>query len=202
LPRWRGASPVVRAILAGDGESGVTLMAMDEGLDTGPIAAARSISIRETDTAGTLTARLASLGAAMILDHVDDYASGRLVPTRQDESMATAAAKVTVEEAFIDPARHTVDAVERAVRAFNPRPGAWSMVDGKRIRVLSVARIDHGDSVPGSVVVEDGAVVLGAVGGRLRLLTVQPEGRPVVDATAWMHGRRGEPATFGRPTGD
>lgn len=199
LPRWRGASPVVRAILAGDDETGVTLITMDEGLDTGPIVASRAIGIRDGDTGGTLTARLAGVGAGLVVDHLDDYAAGRLSAMPQEDSLATAAGKVTVEEAFLDPERHSADAVTRAVRAFSPWPGSWGVVDGARIKVLAAAPADQGGVEAGTAVVEAGRVLLGAVGGSVELLEVQPEGRPAMSAAAWMNGRRGEPATFSRP---
>lgn len=199
LPRWRGASPVTRAILAGDATTGVTLMVMDEGLDTGPMLATSEVAIRSTDTSGTLTARLAGAGAALVVEHLPPFVAGDLTATPQDDSRATAAAKVSVEEAFIDPTRHGHIAVERAVRAFHPRPGAWGIVDGARMKVLAAAPSLAEPPAPGSVEVRDGEVVLGAVGGALRLVTVQPEGKAPMDALAWMNGRRGAAARFGRP---
>jgi methionyl-tRNA formyltransferase len=196
LPRWRGASPVVRAILAGDQRTGVTLMQMDAGLDTGPILAREEVRIRPWDTGGTLTARLAALGADMVARHLEAIVSGALTAVPQDDSAATAAGKVSVEEAFVDPRRHRVDAVERALRAFHPRPGAWSLIDGTRIKLLA-ALPDTAAVEPGTLRMVDDRVVLGAVGGSLRLLRLQPEGRPAMDAAAWMHGRRGRPAVLG-----
>jgi methionyl-tRNA formyltransferase len=199
LPRWRGASPVTRALLAGDTETGVTLMVMDEGLDTGPMLATSVIPIRPTDTTGTLTARLAGAGAALVSEHLAVFVGGELTATRQDDALATAAAKVSVEEAFLDPSRHSRIAIDRAIRAFHPRPGAWGMVDGVRLKVLGAVPIDADPPSPGTVELRDGDVVLGAVGGALGLVTVQPEGRAVMDAVAWMNGRRGVPARFERP---
>lgn len=199
LPRWRGASPVTRALLAGDAETGVTLMAIDEGLDTGPMLATSAVRIRSTDTTGTLTARLAGAGAALVADRLAAFVAGDLAAAPQDHALATAAAKVSVEEAFLDPARHSHIAIDRAIRAFHPRPGAWGMVDGTRIKVLGAAPMETEPPVPGTVELRDGAAVLGAVGGALRLITVQPEGKGPMDAVAWMNGRRGAPATFEQP---
>ena len=198
LPRWRGASPVTRSILAGDPETGVTLMKMDEGLDTGPMLTARTIPIRSTDTTGTLTARLAGVGAEMVSTFLDDYVAGRLHAIPQDGAAATAAGKVSVDEAFIDPVRHSATSVERAIRAFNPKPGAWGVVDGKRLKVLAAVGDDR-SVPPGTARLLDGDVVLGAQGGSLQLITVQPEGRPARDAASWMNGRRRADAAFERP---
>jgi methionyl-tRNA formyltransferase len=198
LPRWRGASPVVRALLAGDDSTGVSLMSMDAGLDTGPVFVQESIPVLAWDTGGSLTARLSGLAADMITRHIGAIADGSLEATPQDDERATAAAKVAVDEAFVDPARHRVEAVERAVRAFYPAPAAWSIVDGSRLKILEV-RFDDAPVEPGVAVPEGGRVVLGAVGGSVALVRVQPEGRRPMAATDWMNGRRGEPARFGRP---
>ncbi|HUG74806.1 MAG TPA: methionyl-tRNA formyltransferase [Acidimicrobiia bacterium] len=199
LPRWRGASPVTRALLAGDAETGVTLMVMDEGLDTGPMLATSVVRIRPTDTTGTLTARLAGAGAALVAEHLAAFVAGDLTAAPQDDALATAAAKVSVEEAFLDPARHSHVAIDRAIRAFHPRPGAGGMVDGTRLKVLGAVPLDTEPPVPGMVEMRDGDAVLGAVGGAVRLVTVQPEGKAPMDAAAWMHGRRGTPGRFERP---
>ena len=196
LPRWRGASPVVRAILAGDQETGVTLIKMDEGLDTGPVIATVAMPIAPTDNTGTLTERLASAGAVLLVAEIPRYMAGEVVPLAQTEELATAAAKVTTDEAHIDPARHSVEAVERAVRAFNPKPGAWCTVDEARLKIWKTAAIIDVTVDPGDVRVIDGRVILGTRTGPVELLRVQPSGKPEMDATAWMNGRRGEPASL------
>lgn len=198
LPRWRGASPVVRAILAGDEKTGVTLIQMDEGLDTGPIFATSETTIDLEETAGELTARLADLGGELVARTVPDVVSGELQAEPQDDGRATAAAKVEVEEAFLDPRRHTASAVHRAIRAFNPKPGAWGVVDGERIKVWRAVASDA-TGEPGVASAADGAVILGCSDGAVELVTVQPSGRAAMDATAWMNGRRGTPALFEPP---
>ncbi|HSM02656.1 MAG TPA: methionyl-tRNA formyltransferase [Acidimicrobiia bacterium] len=195
LPRWRGASPVVRAILAGDETTGVSLIQMDEGLDTGPIFATSATPIDPEETAGELTTRLAGLGGDLVATAVPRVVGGDLRAEPQDDALATAAAKVEVEEAFLDPRRHTATAVHRAIRAFNPKPGAWGVVDGGRIKIWrAVASEVSAES--GMAVVADGTVILGCTDGAVELKTVQPSGRAAMDATAWMNGRRGEPAVF------
>ena len=206
LPRWRGASPVVRAILAGDEQTGVTLIRMDEGLDTGPVLAASESPIDPEETAGELTARLASLGGDLVKDVLADVIAGRRVAEPQDVGGVTAAGKVEVDEAFLDPRRHTADAVHRAVRAFNPKPGAWGMVDGGRIKVWRARR--HGPDDPPAGLLEPGTaalarspdgpdrVLLACADGPVVLTRVQRQGRGAMDATAWLNGRQREPAVF------
>jgi methionyl-tRNA formyltransferase len=195
LPRWRGASPVVRAILAGDAVTGVTLMRLDAGLDTGPTLDRVTTAIGPGETAGELTMRLASLGAELLRSRLSAIVDGTLVAQPQPEAGATAAAKVTVEEAHLDPRRHRTDAVSRAVRAFNPKPGAWSRVGEERLKVWEVAPGTVA-ATPGIARVVGRAVVLGTADGSVELVTVQPPGRAAMPALAWMNGRRGEPAVF------
>lgn len=206
LPRWRGASPVVRAILAGDERTGVTLIRMDDGLDTGPILAVSDTPIDPEETAGELTGRLAALGGDLVKDVLADVAGGRLGAEPQDDDGATAAGKVEVEEAFLDPRRHTAEAVHRAVRAFNPKPGAWGMVDAERIKVWRARRHEPGDPPadglqPGTAALAhspDGPdrVLLACADGPVVLTKVQRQGRAAMDAGAWFNGRQGEPAVF------
>ncbi|MBI5158131.1 MAG: methionyl-tRNA formyltransferase [Acidimicrobiia bacterium] len=195
LPRWRGASPVVRAILAGDTETGVTLMRLDEGLDTGPTFDRVATPIGADETTGDLTSRLAVLGARLLASRLEAIVAGALPPVAQDPTRATAAGKVAVEEAHLDPRRHRVAALLRAVRAFNPKPGAWSVVEGERLKVWA-ARPAHGQVAAGTAERRDGAVLLGAADGVVELMTVQPAGKPSMSAAAWMNGRRGAPAVF------
>jgi methionyl-tRNA formyltransferase len=203
LPRWRGASPVVRTLLAGDETTGVTLMMLDAGMDTGPVLIAEATPVQPEETAGELTARLARLGAAMLAAHLPAYVAGELVPRPQPAAGATAAARVRVEEAFVDPSRHRAAAVLRAVRAFDPKPGAWSEFDGVRVKLWRARPAAGPDSGPGPGIVAAAGegVLLGAVDGPVELLEVQPAGRERMEAMAWMRGRRLRPAGFTRPTG-
>jgi methionyl-tRNA formyltransferase len=201
LPRWRGASPVVRTLLAGDAVTGVTLMALDEGLDTGPVVAVEPTSVQPGETAGELTARLAALGASMLTTHLRAYLAGQITPRPQPEAGATAAARVRVEEAFVDPARHRAEAILRAVRAFNPRPGAWTALDGVRVKLWRSRPATGPGPGPGVAAAVGEGVFLGAADGPVELLEVQPAGRGRMEAAAWMRGRRLEPARFTRPAG-
>jgi methionyl-tRNA formyltransferase len=193
LPRWRGASPVERAVLAGDPETGVSLMQLDEGLDTGPVWGTVVTDIGGDESSGRLTARLAHLGAELLAARFSAVVEGSEAPVDQGDAGATAAAKVRVEEAHVDPVRHGADAVLRAVRAFDPRPGAWSTLEGNRFKLWR-ARSFPGAVDPGVVRPEGERVVLGVRDGAVELLEVQPAGKPRMAAADWMRGRRGEPA--------
>jgi methionyl-tRNA formyltransferase len=182
LPRWRGAAPVERAILAGDTETGVCLMRLEEGLDTGGIYASVSTPIEPEETAGDLGARLTALGTRLLLEHLPLVPETEPVP---QEGEPTYAEKLTVDEFRIDPRRPAAE-LERLVRAGNPRPGAWMVVDGKRVKVWR-ARRESGEGEPG-VMRRPGELVTTA--GVLRLDEVQPEGKPRMAGQAWMAGLR------------
>lgn len=182
LPRWRGAAPVERAILAGDLETGVCLMRIDEGLDTGGIYASVSTAIGSKETAGELHARLTELGTGLLLEHLPRVLEVEPVPQHGEPTYAE---KLTVEEFRIDGSR-PAEALARVTRAGNPRPGAWMIVDGKRVKVLR-ARAEPGDGRPG-IVRSPGELVTAA--GVLRLDEVQPEGKPHMTGQAWMAGLR------------
>src|SRR4051812_33716065 len=136
LPRWRGAAPIQRAILACDAETGITIMQMDEGLDTGPMLLQRAIPIGAKETAGTLGEKLAALGVGLIVETLDGLARGMLQARPQPSQGATYAAKLRRDEARLDW-RHPAAGLERQVRAFDPWPGAWFDGRGERIRVLA-----------------------------------------------------------------
>ncbi|MDH3806456.1 MAG: methionyl-tRNA formyltransferase, partial [Gammaproteobacteria bacterium] len=129
LPRWRGAAPIQAAILAGDAETGVCLMSMVAGLDCGPVYASTAVSIGDNETAGELHERLASLGAGLLVRHLGAIVDGELSPKQQIEAQATYAPKIRTSDAAIDWQRRA-DELERLVRAYNPVPGAWFMLDG------------------------------------------------------------------------
>ncbi len=194
LPRWRGAAPVERAIAAGDEMTGVTLMRIDEGLDTGPVLGEVATPIGPTETGGTLTARLAYLGASLVDSTVPDYLTGRRRPVPQLTTGGSQAGKLTRRGALLTPAMRAVEA-ERAVRAFTPRPGAWLETPEGPLRVHR-ARLGVDTIEPGAIVWSGGTVLAGFADGTLELLTVQPPGKAAQDGTAWMNGRRREPTTF------
>jgi len=186
LPRWRGAAPVERAILAGDPETGVSIMRIDAGLDTGPVYRSVATPIGAEETAGELTDRLVALGTPVLLDVLADLPNLEPAPQRGEPTYAE---KLTVEEFHLDPSRPPAE-LARLVRAGNPRPGAWMVVDGKRVKVLA-AHPEAGGASPGPPfdVVWPGAA-LRTASGRLVLDQVQVEGRRPVSGDAWLAGYR------------
>jgi len=182
LPRWRGAAPVERAILAGDPETGACLMRIEEGLDTGGVYARLSTPIGADETAGELHARLVELGTDLMLEHLPRLPAMDPAPQQGEPTYAE---KLSVDEFRIDPTRSPVE-LARLVRAGNPRPGAWMVVRGRRVKVWR-ARPDVGAGTPGSIRPPDELVTADGV---LRLDEVQPEGRPRMPADAWLAGLR------------
>jgi methionyl-tRNA formyltransferase len=192
LPRWRGAAPVERSILEGDERTGVTLMVLDEGMDTGPLLGVYETEISPDETGGTLTARLAHAGARLLSDVLPEYARGRVTPAPQMESGATHAARLTTAEAQILPDTSLATA-KRMVRAFSPRPGAWALVDGSRIKIWQVSAAEA--IVPvGHIETIAGIPTLGLEGGAIRLDVLQPAGSRRLTGTEWSNGRHGAPA--------
>jgi methionyl-tRNA formyltransferase len=187
LPRWRGAAPIQRAILAGDTETGITIMQMEAGLDTGPMLLIRPTPIEADDTAGCLEARLAHLGANAILETLDRLSHGTIEPVIQPEAGVTYAAKLDKAEARIDWTARAID-IERKVRAFNPRPIAETLYEGEQLRILR-ARAETAESnrlggqPPGTILsVSERAVLVQCGLGRLAITEVQRAGKRPVSA--------------------
>lgn len=180
LPRWRGAAPIQRAILAGDEMSGVTIMKMDEGLDTGPMLLKRELSL-EQKNAGQVTEELAKLGANAVIA----WLSNPTAPVPQPETGATYANKVGKGETRIDWSQ-SAEIVERQVRAFAPFPGAWFEIAGERIKLLDAAAGGDADGKPGEVLDDCLSVACGT--GYVRALTVQRAGRGAMTAGELLRG--------------
>lgn len=182
LPRWRGAAPIQQAILAGDERTGVCLMKMEAGLDTGPVFAESETTIGPEETAGELHDRLAKLGGELLRQKIPDILAGRLAPVEQDEALATYAGKIRKEDAEIDW-RSTATEIHRKTRAYNPAPGAWFEFAGERIKCWRASVLPEVEGPPGVVVSADKAGVDVTCGrGALRLLQVQRPGRRRVTA--------------------
>ncbi len=186
LPRWRGAAPIERAILAGDATTGVTIMQMDEGLDTGPVLLAEEVAIGPRMTAAELTAALAACGARLIVAALDGLAGGRLAPQRQPDTGASYARKLRADEGRLDW-RLPAARLERAVRALNPAPGVWFEHEGARIKVLEAAVAPGAPgALPGTALDDRLRIACGA--DALRLVVLQRPGRGALEAAAFLRG--------------
>ncbi|MEC9066492.1 MAG: methionyl-tRNA formyltransferase [Pseudomonadota bacterium] len=182
LPKWRGAAPIQRAILAGDAVTGVTIMQMEAGLDTGPMLATARTPV-ERKTAGELTAELAEMGAQLMVGTLIDLPA--LQPVPQDDAMATHAPKIDKAEARIDWS-HDAEAIERQVRAFAPFPGAWFTLGGERIKLLA-ADVVAREGKPGVTLDDDLTIACGYAA--LRPTRIQRAGKPAMDVAAFLRGR-------------
>lgn len=189
LPRWRGASPVQHAILAGDPVTGVTVIRMDEGLDTGPVLARREQPIRSDDDAGSLGARLAAIGADVVADVLPGLAEGRVIPMPQTRP-ATFAPKLGPADRVVDWLQ-PADALVRRVRAFAPEPGASTSFRGSDLKLLRAEVAGPAEAAPGTVVdVDRESVVVATGSGAVRLLEVAAPGRRRMPAPDWARGVR------------
>jgi methionyl-tRNA formyltransferase len=183
LPRWRGAAPIQRAILAGDRHSGVTIMQMDAGLDTGPTLMSRRLVICHDETAGSLHDRLAELGADAIVAAIDDWTSGRIEPRPQPQEGASYAAKIRKSEALIDWAQ-PAEQIDRQIRAFNPWPVAETRWQGRQLRIWRAVPVELTRHLASGTVVEasGGRIVVAAGTGALELQRLQLPGGRVLSA--------------------
>jgi methionyl-tRNA formyltransferase len=184
LPRWRGAAPIQRAILAGDLETGVTIMQMDEGLDTGSILSVGKVPIAADTTAESLRDVLAEMGARLMVEALDGVVAGTLTARPQPETGATYARKLERDEGRLDWTR-PAEELERTVRALNPWPGVWFEYRGERIRVLAA---EVAEAVAESGTVVDGRLTIACSEGGLRPLRVQRAGKAPVDTDAFLRG--------------
>jgi methionyl-tRNA formyltransferase len=195
LPRWRGAAPIQRAIAAGDAETGVTIMQMDPGLDTGPVLLRRAMAIAPTDTAGSVHDRLAALGAELVVDALAGLEAGRLSATPQPSEGVTYAAKVAKAESWLDW-RKTARELERLIRALNPTPGATARIAGSDFKIWQATLIDDQTDLnhPGAVkAVSSAGLVVACGAGALRLEIMQRAGSKRLHVSELLRGLRIEP---------
>ena len=197
LPRWRGAAPVAAAILAGDDMTGITIMKMDAGLDTGPIIRQRSLRIASEDTRESLTDRLAQLGAELLRDTLPDWFAGNIQPQPQNEEEVAYAPKIEKEQGRIDW-HEPAQVIERQVRAFYPWPGAFTYWQDEPLKILAATAGGQGQyeketaqRLPGTVIETPGGPAVVAGSGVLQLREVQPAGKRPMPAHAFMRGARG-----------
>ena len=184
LPRWRGAAPIHRAIMAGDAETGVCIMQMEAGLDTGPVLLREVTPIRAEDTTGSLHDRLSAMGAALIVKALAGL--GELVPEPQPEEGVTYADKIDKAEAKVDWAAPAVE-VDGKIRGLSPFPGAWFEYDGQRIKLLA-SRLAEGAGAPGEVL--DDALTVACGEGAVQVLRLQRAGRGPQDAAEFLRGTK------------
>lgn len=188
LPRWRGAAPINAAILAGDEETGVTLMQMDLGLDTGPMLAKRSIRLTRDDTAGSVFEALSTLGANLLIETLPNYLSGKLTPQPQPKEGATYAPMMKKEGGKLD-FNSDVNELERRVRAMNPWPGAFMDFDGVTLKIHR-AHVEAGIASVGKRLIVQNQPAVGARGGLLILDEVQPAGKKSMSGKSFLAGAR------------
>ncbi len=182
LPRWRGAAPIQRAILAGDEHTGVTIMQMEAGLDTGPMLAIARTPINDKTT-GELTEELAELGAGLMVEALSQL--GTLQPAPQDDALACYAPKIDKAETRIDWSRPAIE-IERQVRAFAPSPGAWFELDGERVKLLS-AKLADGSGAPGEALDDEFTIACGS--GAIRPVRLLRAGKPAMDRADFLRGK-------------
>jgi methionyl-tRNA formyltransferase len=186
LPRWRGASPIQTAIRAGDDETGVTLMQMDAGLDTGPMLAKRALSIAPDDTGASLHDKLAVVGADLLAEALPGILNGDIQPQPQDDALATLAPQITKQEGAIDWSQ-SADSIERLVRAFTPWPGTYTTWNGKRLKILS-GSVVSGSATPGTVTDRGGVVAIGTGAALYAPTQVQLAGSKAVPIEDFVNG--------------
>jgi methionyl-tRNA formyltransferase len=187
LPRWRGAAPIERAILAGDERTGVTIMRVDAGLDSGPIALAEAVEVGDDDY-GRLAARLEPLGSRLLAEALDRRARGELELTPQDDALATYAEKLEPADRRLDFTRPAIE-LERRVRALTPHVGAYLELEGGDRLGVTAARAEPGDLAPGTLDAA-GGLRLGCGEGVLALLEVRPPGKKPMDAGSYLRGNQ------------
>ncbi len=191
LPRYRGAAPIQRAILAGEGLTGISIMLLDAGMDTGPVLSQKEVPISPEDTFGTVYKTLAEHGAELLADTLRDWTAGRLAPRVQDEGLATCAPAIQKEELRIDWNSAAKDIINK-VRAFDPAPGAWFSLGGKRVKCFRAASFPWAATgAPGEVVgmAECGLIVAGGRGQSLCIGELQMEGQRRMRACEFTCGR-------------
>jgi len=188
LPRWRGAAPIQACLLAGDEETGISIMKLDAGVDTGPILSQRIITIDPDDTGGSLFEKLATMGGELLMDTLPDYLSGKIKPQPQDAERSTYAPMLKKEDGLLDFSQHA-DGLARRVRAFNPWPGTYFLMNESIIKV-NAAHSQAGESLPGKRIIINGKPAISTSDGMLVLDEVQPSGKRSMPGKAYLSGSR------------
>lgn len=194
LPRWRGAAPIHAAIRYGDKETGVTIMKMDAGLDTGPMLSQATVEITPDETGQSLHDKLSVVGAELLINTLPGYLSGAIEPHPQPEDGVTYAPQIKKEEGEINWT-HDADSIELLVRAFTPWPGTFTFWNGKQLKIIS-GQAGHGSAEPGKVVESNGRVVIGTVDGVYFPSQVQLEGKKAVSIDDFVRGHQDFVGTY------
>lgn len=190
LPRWRGAAPIQRSLWAGDSETGVTIMQMDVGLDTGDMLHKLSCPITPEDTSASLYDKLAELGPQGMLDTLDLLASGKAQPEVQDEALVSYAEKLSKEEARLDWSLSAAQ-LERCIRAFNPWPVSFFLIEDQPVKVWQASVLPHQNKQPGEIIHADkNGIQIATADGVLNLLSLQPAGKKAMSAQDLLNSRR------------
>lgn len=188
LPRWRGAAPIQRAIWAGDAETGVTIMQMDEGLDTGDMISIATCPIEAADTSASLYSKLAELGPTALIDTLATIADGTATPEKQNDELANYAKKLSKDEANIDwhmPAQQ----IERNIRAFNPWPICFTQMQGNTVKIYAAELVENTGN-PGEILAADKTgITVATTEGALKITQLQPQGKKPMSAQDFLNGR-------------
>lgn len=193
LPRWRGPTPVAGAILAGDAETGVTVMQLDAKMDSGPILAQHREPLAADARADTLTDTLFHIGARLLREALAEYAAGTLIPTPQDDNEVTYTRLLTRADGQIDWAQSAIQ-IERMTRAYDPWPGAFTTWRGQPVRILSARPLAdwRGDELPGTLLRGRDTIAVATGAGALELVHIQPSGKRPMSALDWARGVKGD----------
>lgn len=186
LPKYRGASPIQTALLNGESKTGVTIMKMDEGMDTGPILLQKTIEIAATDTYNNLSKKLAELGSSALLDAIPKYISGEIKPRPQDDTKATITEKITRERGEIDWNKSAED-IYNKYRAFTPWPGIWTTWNGERLKLKQIIKADRGIE-PGKAQIKNGSLYIGTKNKSIEVTKIQLEGKQEMEIQDFING--------------
>jgi methionyl-tRNA formyltransferase len=189
LPRWRGAAPIQAAILHGDTQSGVSIMRMDPGLDTGPVLSQRTITLDAEETAGSLSDKLALLGADLLIETLPGYLAGDIEPAEQDNELSTYAPMLKKSDGELD-FENAADFLARQVRAYNPWPGTFIRLDGGMLKVHKASTLQQGKSHPGLKETIEDIPAIGTADGWLLLEKIQPAGKNPMSGADFLRGGR------------
>lgn len=189
LPRWRGAAPINAAILHGDTETGITIMKMDSGLDTGPILSKRAIPITKEDTAGSLSKELAQLGSELLIETLPKYISGEITPSPQPDEGSTYAPMLSKKDGELD-FNQAAEFLSRKVRAFNPWPGTFTYWKSQPLKILNSFPIQQTLGVPGSRTIYDDLPAISTQSGTLVIQNLQPAGKKPMNGQVFLNGAK------------